>query len=180
MSNLLTVAEYAEKNKTSVQNVYSKIKRHKLKTVDKKDETGRTIKYIVVEDKEEKKEETIPEENSNIDIENNSDEQNKGEKEPENEFEKDIISFLKEQIREKDRQLAEKDKQIDKIQQLLNQEQQLHARTNLLLAEYKEKEKQEEKQEEDNKEEVIKEEKNTNSSEEYKTIWDKIKEWLTL
>ena len=50
-----------------------------------------------------------------------------------------IISFLQEQLREKDRQLAEKDKQIEKIQQLLDQEQRLHANTNRLLAEYREK-----------------------------------------
>ena len=37
-------------------------------------------------------------------------------------------------------QLEAKDKQIETIQKLLDQEQQLHARTNLLLAEYQRKE----------------------------------------
>ncbi len=41
----------------------------------------------------------------------------------------DYIKFLKDQIKEKD-------KQINTLQQLLNQEQQLHAKTSLLLAEY--------------------------------------------
>lgn len=53
--------------------------------------------------------------------------------------EQNIVFFLQEQLREKDRQLAEKDKQIEKIQQLLDQEQRLHANTNRLLAEYREK-----------------------------------------
>lgn len=64
-----------------------------------------------------------------------------------------IISFLQEQLKEKDRQLAEKDKQIEKIQQLLDQEQQLHARTTYLLTEYQKKEEQEKQEEtEDDKE----------------------------
>lgn len=45
----------------------------------------------------------------------------------------DMIAFLQEMLREKDKQIAQ-------LTQLLDQEQQLHARTNLLLAEYQKKE----------------------------------------
>ena len=58
------------------------------------------------------------------------------------EQEKSFITFLQEQLKEKDRQLAEKDKQIEKITLLLDQEQQLHARTKLMLMENKQEEKQ--------------------------------------
>ena len=49
----------------------------------------------------------------------------------------DMIAFLQEMLREKDKQIAQ-------LTQLLDQEQQLHARTNLLLAEYQKKEAEEE------------------------------------
>ena len=47
---------------------------------------------------------------------------------PKDPFGKDIIEFLQEQLREKD-------KQIEKLQTLLDQEQHLHAQTRLLLEE---------------------------------------------
>lgn len=56
------------------------------------------------------------------------------------EQEQNMIAFLQEQIRALNGQLEAKDKQIETIQKLLDQEQQLHARTNLLLAEYQRKE----------------------------------------
>ena len=62
------------------------------------------------------------------------------------EQESSFILFLQEQLKEKDRQLAEKDKQIEKITLLLDQEQQLHARTNFLLAEYQKREAEQEEQ----------------------------------
>ena len=65
------------------------------------------------------------------------------------EQEKSFIIFLQEQLKEKDRQLAEKDKQIEKITLLLDQEQQLHARTNYLLAEYQKREAEQEEQTEE-------------------------------
>lgn len=65
------------------------------------------------------------------------------------EQEKSFISFLQEQLKEKDRQLAEKDKQIEKITLLLDQEQQLHARTTYLLAEYQKREAEQEEQTEE-------------------------------
>lgn len=62
------------------------------------------------------------------------------------EQESSFILFLQEQLKEKDRQLAEKDRQIEKITLLLDQEQQLHARTNFLLAEYQKREAEQEEQ----------------------------------
>ena len=59
---------------------------------------------------------------------------------PETAGDKDIIAFLQKQIEEQNRQLSRKDEQIASLTQLLDQEQKLHARTNLLLAEYQSRE----------------------------------------
>ena len=59
---------------------------------------------------------------------------------PETAGDKDIIAFLQKQIEEQNRQLSRKDDQIASLTQLLDQEQKLHARTNLLLAEYQSRE----------------------------------------
>lgn len=165
MKKLITVKEYADLNNTSVQNIYQKIKREKLDVITQKDETGRAIKYIEIDEPEEEKEnDHFPEE-----------ETNKTEEPKEySGIEQNIIAFLQKQLEEKDRQLAEKDKQIEKIQQLLDQEQHLHARDNLLLEEYKGKEVE--------KEEVVKNDEPIGykePEEEPKGFWKKIGYWLT-
>lgn len=81
--------------------------------------------------------------------------------------EQSIITFLQEQLKEKDKQLAEKDKQIQQISKLLDQEQQLNLRTNLLLAEYQKKEPDQDEVPEDKEilnEEKSKQDKDTDKS----------------
>ena len=160
MTKYISIAEYAKLQGTTVQNIYNKINREKLKVIEKKEGNGRKKKYIGIEIDDNLNN------NDEIPIEEEKKESNETQK---NYSENDIISFLKEQLREKDRQLAEKDKQIEKIQILLDQEQQLHARTKLMLMENKQEEKQPEKI-------GYKEDKEI---EEIKGFWRKVGYWLT-
>ena len=165
--DLLTVPEFAEAAGKKKQGLYEQVKNEKSKIYPYVIFRGKTP-YIKIEalkevygieqadsqdenqDSQTKNQESKTEnQGSQADSQDeNQDSQTKSQAEsqenqaaqPQAEQENSFILFLQEQLKEKDRQLAEKDKQIEKITLLLDQEQQLHARTNFLLAEYQKRE----------------------------------------
>ena len=171
----LTVAEYHNRKKVSKKTIYKWIDQGKLKT-EKELVNNKPITFIILEEQDltpdlpsspEVNKPSSPDEKEkdNGNKENFSDISEGQDLTPDlpssPEVNKppspvdEIIDLLKQQLIEKDRQLAEKDKQlnnlveqINQFQKLLDQEQQLHARTTLLLTEYQKKGemKEEEKQ----------------------------------
>lgn len=190
MKNKLTVAEYAQKHKISVQAVYKKL--DKLEVIEE-EKNGKTIKFILEDEEQETTEDIKPSstsstpdikpsstaENGDIkpsstpDIKPPSTEDIKPSSTAENPY-VDYIKLLKSQIEEKDKQIErlqhtmeEKDKQakeqFDRLTELIKRSQDLEAYSHRLLEEGKTAE-----AEEDSNIEVIEEEQTEKSQEQTK------------
>lgn len=93
----MRIAEYAKLKDVSVQSIYDRINRGTLKTIERKNEKGRTIKYIVIDTTEE---------------EDNKLEEVEVKKEVINEEVNERTKELEDKINELQNQLLEKDKII--------------------------------------------------------------------
>lgn len=164
---LITIAEYAEQNSISPQAVYKRINKGQLKSVKQKDESGKYIKYIVIETAENRESEFKPEFKPPVeptpaplstDLNHLNQPINQPVEKPLNQGNagnSEIIDLLISQLSEKDRQIErlqaqieqqtqdnrEKDKVIQeqmlKLNELLTNSQQLQAQANVLLLDKK-------------------------------------------
>ena len=146
--DLLTIPEFAEAAGKKKQGLYQQVKNENSKIFPYIVFRGKTP-YIKIEALKEVygiEQADSQDENQESQAKSQAQSQENQAAPTQAEQESSFILFLQEQLKEKDRQLAEKDKQIEKITLLLDQEQQLHARTNFLLAEYQKREAEQEEQ----------------------------------
>lgn len=166
MEKLLTVREVAKIEKTSVQNIYSRIKRKEIETVYEKSPSGRKVMLLKYE---------VPEEEDEIKQEEPEEEEVKQEeiKQENTELEllKKTIDIIENQLKEKDKQIEVLNNQIDNLSRMLDQSQQLQALSikNKLELEANNEEKEEEGEKIGYKE----------PEEEPKGFWHKLGYWLT-
>lgn len=164
---LITIADYAEQHNISPQAVYKRINKGQLKSVKQKDESGKYIKYIIIETAENRESEFKPDFKPPVepppaplpDVLNSLNQPlNQPVEKPLNQGNaenREIIDLLVSQLSEKDRQIErlqaqieqqaqdnrEKDKVIQeqmlKLNELLTNSQQLQAQANVLLLDKK-------------------------------------------
>lgn len=182
MKKLLTVKEYADLQNTSVQNIYKKIKRDKIAVIEKKDDTGRVIKYIEFDDNTEEEtniEDTLNEDNLNSSIDSSEDNKEKQSNKNTTELEllKKTIEIIEGQLKEKDKQIESLNSQIEKLSTMLDQSQKLQALSLTKKAEITEGVVDEEVEE---KEPIENNNSEKSLQNEEKSIWQRIKDWFTL